>query len=134
MYLGLERVLKRLFAGAEWVRQPVVQFLLGIGTLLLVTLTWIFFRAQSWDVAWGVLQSTLFIAPPGAMVLSTLDMAKVIVVMGGLVASHWALRSQSIEELISNIPWWLGGIAWAGLLIFTIIAQGGGNAFIYFQF
>jgi alginate O-acetyltransferase complex protein AlgI len=85
-------------------------------------------------VAWNVFLSTLYIEPMGAMVLSTLDMVKVIGVMTVLVASHWVLRNASIEELISRIPWWLGGVVWAGLLLLTIIAQGGGSAFIYFQF
>jgi alginate O-acetyltransferase complex protein AlgI len=134
LYLWLERILRRLFSEAPWVKKPVVQGLLGIGTFLLVSLTWIFFRAQTWDVAWNVLLSTLYIEPMGAMVLSTLDMVKVIGVMTVLVASHWVLRNASIEELISRIPWWLGGVVWAGLLLLTIIAQGGGSAFIYFQF
>ncbi|MFT5366704.1 MAG: alginate O-acetyltransferase complex protein AlgI [Candidatus Latescibacterota bacterium] len=134
LYLWMERVLRALFSQADWVKKPVVQGLLGIVTFLLVTLTWIFFRAQTWNVAWHVFLSALYIEPMGAMVLSTLDMVKVIVVMTALVASHWLLRNASIEELISRVPWWLGGIVWAALLLLTIIAQGGGSAFIYFQF
>jgi hypothetical protein len=39
-----------------------------------------------------------------------------------------------VEEIVSRVPWWLGGLAWAAMLIIIIITQGGGGAFIYFQF
>lgn len=133
-YLWIEKVLVGVFRGAAWTKRDSVQFLLGIGTFLLVTLTWIFFRAQLWSIAIGILKAALFIEPQGMMVLSTLDIVKVLVVMTGIVVSHWLLRTSAIEELISTVPWWAGGAAWAGFVTVTIIAQGGGSAFIYFQF
>ena len=134
LYLGLERVLKGLFGQAAWVRRESVQVLLALGTFLLVTLTWIFFRAQIPPVAIGLLKAALFIEPQGMMVLTTLEIVKVAVVMSGILISHWVLRNESIEQIMSRVPWWLGGVVWAGMVFVTMVAQGGGSAFIYFQF
>jgi alginate O-acetyltransferase complex protein AlgI len=134
LYLGVERALKGVVGEAAWLRRESVQVLLGIFTFLLVTLTWIFFRAQIPPVAIGMFKAALFIEPQGMMVLSTLEIVKVCVVMSGILVSHWFLRNESIEQIVSRVPWWLGGIVWAGMVIITMVAQGGGSAFIYFQF
>ena len=70
----------------------------------------------------------------GLAVLSTLNMVLAITVITLLLVLSWILRDRMIEDVVGQVPWWLGGIAWAAMLILLIITQGGGGAFIYFQF
>ena len=51
-----------------------------------------------------------------------------------MLAGSWILRDRMVEDVMGKVPWWLGGVGWAVLLILIILTQGGGDAFIYFQF
>ena len=51
-----------------------------------------------------------------------------------LLTVSWILRDRMVEDVMGHVPWWLGGIAWAAMLILIIVTQGGSGAFIYFQF
>jgi hypothetical protein len=52
----------------------------------------------------------------------------------GILVVHWFMRNRRLEEVVAKTPWWLTGLAWAGMLFAIVITQGSGNAFIYFQF
>jgi hypothetical protein len=38
-------------------------------------------------------------------VLSTIFMIKVGVLVGGIVATQWAMRDRELEHVVSRIPW-----------------------------
>ena len=67
-------------------------------------------------------------------VLPTVYMIKVGVIVTGIVATHWLMRKRTIEGVVSRAPWWLTGLVAAIMLFAVIVAQGSGEAFIYFQF
>lgn len=134
LYLVAERGLVRLFGDRAWVRSLGVKVLLGLLTYFLVNITWVFFRATDFSSAGLLLASMFGAAGEGAQVLPTLDIVKVIVVVTGLLIAHWAFRTTSIEDAARSVPKWIHGVIWGGMLVLLIVTQGGGNAFIYFQF
>lgn len=134
LYLWIERVLRAAFGEQPWVSKPAVRVLLGLGTFALITLTWVFFRAQTFATAGGLLQSMLGWTADGVPVVASVEMIKTLIVIVPLLALHWMMRDSMVEEIVSRLPWWLGGLAWAAMVVIIIITQGGGGAFIYFQF
>jgi alginate O-acetyltransferase complex protein AlgI len=134
VYLIIERALNRILGGQDWIRRTATRVFLGLLTYFLVNITWVFFRAPDFDSAGLLLASMFGFAPGGAQILPTLDMVKVVVVIAALVSTHWVFRTTRIEDAARNVPHWAHGLAWGVMLILLALTQGGGNAFIYFQF
>jgi len=134
LYLVAERLLKARWGKAAWVRTRGAEVFFVLLTFFLVSLTWVFFRAKSFAAAGGLLASMFGLADESAQILATYDLLAVAVVIGGLLMSHWMLRHSSHEELVERTPWWLAAIAWAAMIVSIVLMQGGGDAFIYFQF
>lgn len=132
LYLGVERVLRRRFAG--FVPGPWALFALGLLTWALVNLTWVFFRAPTFDKASLVLGGMLGMNTTATPILPTVHLVMVALIVGGIVATHWLMRERTLESAIARVPAPLLSLAWALMLFAIVIAQGTGNAFIYFQF
>jgi alginate O-acetyltransferase complex protein AlgI len=133
-YLWLERLCARLFAGSEWTQRAAVRLGLGLATFALVTITWVFFRAQDFPTAGRLLLSMFGLGRNVVAVVPSVDMVLTTAVISLMLASQWALRDRMIEDVVGRLPWWLGGIGWSVMLILIMLTQGGGGAFIYFQF
>ncbi len=133
-YLWLEKICRKLFEGQPWTQRTVVRIGLGLATYILVTFTWVFFRAADFETAGRILFSMVGLGGEGIMVLATLEMIITASVICLLLVFSWAVRDRMMEDIIGEVPWWLGGVAWAGMIILLIITQGGSGAFIYFQF
>jgi alginate O-acetyltransferase complex protein AlgI len=132
LYLGVERMLKARFAGYR--PGPLVLFCIALLTFALVNLTWVFFRAQNFPAAGKMIGAMLGMHPEGKPVLSTMALISVSLIVGGIFLAHWSMRNRTLEMTIARTPAMLIAGLW-GLMAFTIIiAQGAGNAFIYFQF
>lgn len=134
IYLIGERAVRDLFGDKPWTGQRWVQIGLGLLTFYLICISWVFFRAQNFEGAGSLLAAMHGFYPDGIKILRTLDLWKVGLVMPVMVLVHWLMRNTTLETLVSRTPWWLTGLCWAVLLFLLIINQGGGNAFIYFQF
>jgi alginate O-acetyltransferase complex protein AlgI len=132
LYLAAERWLKQRFTG--WNPGAAAIFALGILTYILVNLTWVFFRAKDFTVASTMLTSMAGLAAKPIPMIALLPMVYAMVIVGGIVATHWAMRDKTLEIAVERTPAW----AVAGLLAVMSIAivaeQGKGSAFIYFQF
>jgi D-alanyl-lipoteichoic acid acyltransferase DltB (MBOAT superfamily) len=134
LYLAVER----------WIRDrtgiagdPVHWFnrlTLVLVTYVLVNITWVFFRAHSFEGASRILAGMVGLAPGAEPVLPTIYMIKVAVLVTGIVATHWWMRDRELERVVSRAPWWVTGLAAAAMLFAVIVTQGSGTAFIYFQF
>ncbi|MBV8667367.1 MAG: MBOAT family protein [Burkholderiaceae bacterium] len=132
LYLVGERRLRAMFAGFKPGAGTLL--LLGLFTYALINITWVFFRAKTFDAAWQILTG-MFGAHAGAdPILSTMRLTTVGLIIAGIVFAHWQLRKRTLEALVAEVrPLVLSGVL--GLMLFAIvIAQGEGNAFIYFQF
>jgi len=131
-YLAGERVLRKRFSGYR--PGPLALVALGLLTYALINVTWVFFRAKTFTQAWSVLRG-MFGGNPGAdPILSTGWILPVVVIIGALVVAHWQMRNRTLESVLARVP--ATGIAacWAAMAFAIVVAQGDGNAFIYFQF
>ena len=109
-------------------------FLLALLTYTFVNISWVFFRAGDFQSAINILSSMFFINHEGEKILSSLDIIKVLIVIGSLFPTHWFMRNTSVKCVARKIPWWLFSIFWAIMLFLLVIAQGSSEQFIYFQF
>jgi alginate O-acetyltransferase complex protein AlgI len=133
-YLAVERKCKSLWGQASWVNKRLVQLLLGLLTYLLINITWVFFRAQSFPQAFGLIKSMFGLNPEGKPVLASIYIIEVTVVTLVMLMVHWRMRNTSLEAVVARTPWPVLGTVWGAMLFLIIITQGSGDAFIYFQF
>ncbi|MGJ8662747.1 MAG: MBOAT family O-acyltransferase [Marinicella sp.] len=134
LYLSTERVLKKTLGDAVWIKRRLIQLMLGLLTYLLVNITWVFFRAQSFPQAFGLVKSMLGFNPEGKPVLATIHIILACIVTLGMLFTHWRMRNTSLEAVVAKTSWPVLGTLWGLMLFLIIITQGSGDAFIYFQF
>ena len=116
------------------VSKPLIRFGLGMLTLLLVNVTWVFFRAPDFAAAARILLAMFGMMPTGEPLLATVDIVTVGMVSGGLVGAHWLMRDTSLVRVAARVPWWLLGLVWATMLVLLVLTQKSSSSFIYFQF
>jgi len=109
-------------------------FGLALLTLFLVNVTWVFFRAPTFEKATLMLLAMFGVIPNGAAMLSGLNILTVLTVTVVLIACHWAMRDNSLKQLAGRLPWWVLSLAWTLMLLAVILTQKSSNSFIYFQF
>ena len=51
-----------------------------------------------------------------------------------IVFAHWLMRGRTLEAAVARTPAPVVSTVWALMAFAIVIAQGSGNAFIYFQF
>ena len=132
IYLAVERVLRARFA--DYRPGPLVFVLLGLLTYALVNVTWVFFRAKTFGKAWTVLRGMFWQNGAARPLLPTFSLISVVVIVGGLVLTHWLMRARTLETVVARTPAAVVCLVWALMAFLIVIAQGSGNAFIYFQF
>ncbi|MFC5437803.1 MBOAT family O-acyltransferase [Rhodanobacter umsongensis] len=132
VYLSSERMLRARFAGYR--PGPGMLLAFGLLTYALINVTWVFFRAHSFAKAWSVLRGMAGANAAAGPILPTMHLVMTALIVGGLVTAHWLMRERTLESMLQRAPA-LSLSAALGVMLFTIvIAQGAGNAFIYFQF
>jgi alginate O-acetyltransferase complex protein AlgI len=132
LYLSVERVLKRRFAGYRTGPLALIGF--GLLTYVLINVTWVFFRAKSFGKAWTVLRGMFGFNGDATPILPTVHLVAVAAIVGAIVFAHWLMRARTLEEAIARTPAPMVSAIWAVMAFAIVIAQGTGNAFIYFQF
>ncbi len=81
-----------------------------------------------------MIQTMLLIETGDEIAISGADATIVASVIAAMLAVHWSMRDRTLENVVTRTPWWLVSVVWASMLAAIIVTQGGGNAFIYFQF
>ena len=132
LYLSVERWLKSRFAGFEPGRFTLV--MIGVLTFVLINITWVFFRAHDFAGAATVLRAMAGLQVKPIGMIGALPMAYALVIVAGIVSTHWAMRNQTLEIAIERTPAWAVATAWAAMAMAVVAEQGTGSAFIYFQF
>ena len=132
LYLAVERVLRAKFAGYR--PGPLMFVALGLLTYMLINLTWVFFRAKTFGKAWDVLRGMLGLNVTAKPILTTYFIVSVGFIVGSIVLTHWLMRGRTLESVVSRAPPFAISVVWALMAFAIVIAQGSGNAFIYFQF
>jgi alginate O-acetyltransferase complex protein AlgI len=132
IYLSVERLLKVRFASYR--PGPWAFMALGLLTYTLVNVTWVFFRAKTFAKAWTVLKGMAGQNGSTRPILPTFMLLSVAAIVGGILITHWFMRSRTLEAVVARTPALLVGAVWALMAFAIVIAQGDGSAFIYFQF
>lgn len=134
-YLVVEKQLVSLFGGQSWTTRPAVRFALAGLTFVLVCITWVFFRAHTFSQAFDILTAMFGRAPAAASSLVDVTARGItVVVVFGLVLSHWLLRNTTLESVAARTPVPLRALIIALMLVCIATASGEDRAFIYFQF
>ncbi len=123
---GLGVLITRELEGSRTYRERVPRWLKQAGVFLFVTLTWVFFRAESLSDAWLILRRVF---------TSAWRNPQMPLLMMLLVAVVWAY--QALYE--SRFRAWLARgpvrVALAvSMVVYMCLCSSGGGAFIYFQF
>jgi alginate O-acetyltransferase complex protein AlgI len=127
---GLNRVVPKRLSNLRLLRLPV-----ALLTFLVVSATWVFFRAHSFAQAFGIAGALVGSAP--GKVERLVGPQSLTVSFGVtfiLFCIHWLMRESSIASLAGRIPWWARSLALAGLALGILGLAGEDHAFIYFQF
>ena len=132
-YLLGERVVRRFGPGGPWLETAPARGGLMALTFLLTCVTWVFFRAKELSGATSLLAAA-FGAGGGPAVLPTQELLAVGIAIAGLVGVHWAMRDRSIEDWATSVSDNLLIGLWTVMAFAIALTQGGGDAFIYFQF
>ena len=134
-YLIAERYVRRVLVKLN-VQASAATMIIGVlVTYGLVCITWVFFRATTFDSAFSLTSSMLGFASADAK--NTLTMAEVAIV--GLVTvtmmtCQWILRDRDLEAAANRAPWLVRGVAISAVAMALITMSGDDRAFIYFQF
>ena len=133
-YLVVEHVARLLLGGVTLFRQRSMQVALGLATFVIVSMTWVFFRAPDMEAAMTLLTAMTVPTETGSLVFAE----RLPVIAGALfalVAWHWYSRNSNLELVFERLPVWVRVLVISAVVI-TITFSGGGaqHAFIYFQF
>ena len=134
MYLMIEHAVRRAVGPAFEIRSDLAALALALGTFVVVSMTWIFFRAPNSEVA-GALLRTLFVES-GAETVTLAERAPLAVAtLVGLVAWHWLSRAKPLADHFARWPAAVRVGAIAAAMLGILWSSGGEkDAFIYFQF
>jgi alginate O-acetyltransferase complex protein AlgI len=127
-YLGIERWLSKRSLTSGVPKVPA-----ALLTYVLVLITWVFFRAQSFGDGWFILQA-MFGMRSDSLFVGNVNTWLVPLVTFGLLFTHWMLRDDSVEGFWSRLPTAMQVLALSAMLIAIVLSPGEDRAFIYFQF
>ena len=131
---GFYLMVERFFRGRVTLRlTPLNGFILALLTYLCVNVTWVFFRAQDFKTAIGMLSSMFFIQS-GEKVLQYINLGIIWTLIPILFLVHWLMRDTTVKDVAAKTPAWVVGVVWAIMFVAICVAQGTGEQFIYFQF
>lgn len=133
--LILERTMRNPLSGLPLILSKLLVPIAKLLTFLVITLTWVWFRSESFPEAWHSTAellhlSNLFSPLPkfsGAQLLS-------VIAIFSLVTWQWMWKEKTSVEVISKLPSPLVGVMLGLCLAAIILSPGESNAFIYFQF
>ena len=134
IYLLIER---RLFGRILVDTKELRFFPRLVGTLVtfvLVSLTWIFFAAQSTEACEVTFRSLIGLTQNPYSVMKTLQIYLVLTVVILMLIGHWFMRNRKIETVVSNAPNRVILVAIVFMILTIILTGGSDGAFIYFQF
>ena len=134
LYLAAERFLRETVPEQEWFKSLWFKAAMAVLTYFLINITWVFFRAQDFGEASTMLASMFGLAAKPERVLYYNEIIPALVVVAGMVISHWRMRATSLEAAVAATPRWLIASVLAAMLFMLVITQGSDSAFIYFQF
>ncbi|NBD95111.1 MAG: MBOAT family protein, partial [Gammaproteobacteria bacterium] len=130
LWLVVEHALRPLGRRAAWLGARLMQPVWMAVTFVIVTLTWVLFRAENLPQAGDFYRALLTASDSVMGTAAWLALAA----MAGLLAWHVAIRRVEIEQVYARWAWPLRGMIVGLLLAAVLLSPGENRAFIYFQF
>jgi alginate O-acetyltransferase complex protein AlgI len=134
LYLMAERALKAAWGEDDSELHWTMKLFLALGTFGLISVSWVFFRAVSFERAFQILSTMTVPVTGGRSILSQSEVYCTLGIIGMLLAAHWVLRDITLEEFVQRVPRPLWSVAIAFALVCLAFSSGADRAFIYFQF
>lgn len=132
-YLILERLARHLFGDLAIVQTAPARVIFGVLTFVLVTLTWVLFRAESLADAMQLYAAMMM--PAGGLHVAELRDAIVVAgVIAALLGTHWFMRNREFGSAMKRLPWPTIAAILAAMLIAIVLSPGEERDFIYFEF
>jgi len=131
-YLIAERWLQRVFAGARFVSRVPFRIAAGALTFLLVSVTWVFFRAETLADSWRLIGTMVGGFP--SRLLSQEEVGTVVLITSFMLLAQLALRNADLERVFDRLPLAIKGPVLAFPILCLFAVPGDQRAFIYFQF
>src|SRR5215470_854982 len=132
LYLSGERWLRARFKGFTPGRVTLAG--LALLTFLLVNITWVFFRAKTFEGAGTVLTGMAGMQAKAEPIIGAGPMIIAMVIVSAIFGTHLTMRNTTLEAVVARAPAVAVCGVWGLMAFAIIIAQGAGSAFIYFQF
>ena len=129
-----ERLLRRKTKAWNFPRGLPFQLSMMLLTFWIVTVTRVLFRSPTLAEAWSIYQSMLGLHSDAPPILSLYQIALSTVCIALTITAHWKMRDKELETVVARAPQWVLVASMTGMLFLTIITQGNGDGFIYFQF
>lgn len=123
---GLGVIATRQLELSALYRDRVPKLVKQLGVFAFVTIAWVFFRADSVEVAWTVLRR-MVAGPWSAPQIPAL----MLLLISGVWLYQWALETKFRPILATSGVRVAMGVA---MLLYLCLCSSGGGAFIYFQF
>lgn len=132
---GFYLIVERLLRGRIKVNgtNTLLNVFLAFLTFTCVNITWVFFRARSFEEAWNLLKSMFFLQGSKS-ILITNHLVMVLGLMSIVFVTQFAMRKQSLVGVIEKMPKSMLILLWALMLFGLMTVQTSGQQFIYFQF
>ena len=133
LYLVIEKALRTRLGDVIRLNE-ITRVLIMIMTFLIISVTWVFFRARSMHDALLII-ANLFTRAQGQLLFDVTDIRIVYATIILLVTWHIYSRNKSIEHVFSFMPGMLRVVILFGMIMtMYLFSAGDDRAFIYYQF
>ncbi len=128
VFLTIERIVRIMIPSLR-----IPEFIRIIGVFFLVCITWVFFRAVSFEQAWNFLQA-MFGVSQDESILGMKEVGITSMVMLIILGFNYLFRNMDLEMILPQLKWWKVSITMTVMLYMIFTLTGEDRSFIYFQF
>jgi alginate O-acetyltransferase complex protein AlgI len=129
-----ERLLKQRVPGYDLaLRRRGMQVVVALVTFVIVSMSWVFFRAADFPAAFHLLK-LMCVPSRHRSLLKSGDLTVVLTLAAMFLIVHQVLRDTTLRRALDRTPWWLRSCGLAVAIIAIALAPGDNRAFYYFQF
>ncbi len=134
-YLVIERLLGFIYSN-KTPSGDLYQLTVAVLIFVLVSITWIFFRAEDMTAVSAIFQA-LFHYQGNSIIIYDVSskVLQIFILISLLFSFHWYSRNTSFLQIVESFPGWLKAVCLIFMMLgITLISSGDERAFIYFQF
>ncbi|MEQ8926722.1 MAG: MBOAT family O-acyltransferase [Fulvivirga sp.] len=128
VFLTIERFVRIMIPSLR-----IPEFIRIIGVFFLVCITWVFFRAVSFEQAWYLLKA-MFGVSQDESILGMKEVGITSMVMLIILGFNYLFRNMDLEVVLPQLKWWKVSITMTVMLYMIFTLTGEDRSFIYFQF